>query len=83
LTSLDHLPVVLTIEEAADVLRISKWAAYEQARMWRESGGRAGLPVVTFGRCLRVPRWALERILRLEPVDGDSGDPDPGLRVAR
>ena len=37
------------------MLRISRGAAYELARQWRESGGRHGLPVVTLGRSLRVP----------------------------
>lgn len=59
----DELPEVLTVEEAAAVLRISRGAAYELARQWRESGGRHGLPVVTLGRSLRVPREALRRLL--------------------
>jgi excisionase family DNA binding protein len=63
--SLDELPDVLTVEEAAGVLRISRGAAYELARQWRESGGRHGLPVVTLGRSLRVPRDALRRLLEL------------------
>jgi excisionase family DNA binding protein len=61
--SLDDLPEVLTVEEAAAVLRIGRGAAYELARQWRETGGRAGLPVVTLGRSLRVPRAALRRFL--------------------
>lgn len=61
--SLDDLPEVLTVEEAASVLRISRGAAYELARQWRESDGRHGLPVVTLGRSLRVPRHALQRFL--------------------
>lgn len=66
---LDGLPVVLTVEEAAEVLRIGRGTAYELARQWRETEGRHGLPVVMLGRCLRVPRAAL---LRLLDVDGDS-----------
>ncbi|HZA76117.1 MAG TPA: helix-turn-helix domain-containing protein [Acidimicrobiales bacterium] len=62
-SALDELPEVLTVEEAASVLRIGRGAAYELARQWRESGGRRGLPVVTFGRSLRVPREALRRLL--------------------
>lgn len=46
--------------EAARVLRIGRTAAYELARRWRETGGEEGLPVVAFGRVLRVPRTALE-----------------------
>ena len=62
-TSLDELPDVLTVEEAAKVLRIGRGAAYELARQWRESGGMHGLPVVSLGRSLRVPREALRRLL--------------------
>jgi excisionase family DNA binding protein len=62
-SALDELPEVLTVEEAASVLRIGRGAAYELARQWRESGGQGGLPVVTLGRSLRVPREALRRLL--------------------
>ena len=55
-------PDFFTIEEAARVLRIGRTAAYEQARRWRETEGREGLPVVAFGRLLRVPRAALEAL---------------------
>jgi hypothetical protein len=55
-------PDFLTVEEAARVLRIGRTAAYEQARRWRETDGREGLPVVAFGRLLRVPRAALEAL---------------------
>jgi len=61
--SLDDLPEVLTVEEAAVVLRIGRGAAYELTRLWRETGGREGLPVVRLGRTLRVPRAALKRML--------------------
>lgn len=53
-------PAFFTIEEAARILRIGRTAAYELARSWRETEGQEGLPVVTFGRLLRVPRAALE-----------------------
>lgn len=66
---LADLPEVLTVEEAAKVLRIGRGAAYELARQWRATGGRCGLPVITLGHRLRVPRAALERLL--------SGEPEP------
>ena len=69
---LEELPAVLTVEEAAAVLRIGRGAAYELARRFRDSGGRDGLPVVCFGRSLRVPRAALLRLL--DPVGEASGD---------
>lgn len=67
---LDDLPEVLTVEEAAAVLRIGRGAAYELARRWRETDGRHGLPVVVLGRSLRVPRAALRRMLDVS-ADGD------------
>jgi hypothetical protein len=56
------VPDFLTVEEAAKVLRIGRGAAYVLARQWRESKGEAGLPVITLGKTLRVPRAALERL---------------------
>lgn len=54
---------VLTIEEAADILRISRNSAYMLARRWRDTDGREGLPVIELGRNLRVPRAGLSRLL--------------------
>ena len=68
-TAFEQLPLVLTIEEAAEVLRISRTAAYEQARIWRETDGRMGLPVVVLGRSLRVPRFQVERMLGCEALE--------------
>lgn len=70
-TPLDDLPEVLTVEEAAAVLRIGRSAAYELARQWRASNGRHGLPVVSLGRSLRVPRSAIRRLLEAEPVTAE------------
>lgn len=66
----ERLPDVLTIEEAARVLRIGRGAAYALARQYLDSGGREGLPVVRLGRSLRVPRAGL---LRLLDVTGEPG----------
>ena len=64
--SLDELPEVLTIEEAAKVLRIGRGAAYALARQYLDSGGRQGLPVVRLGRSLRVPRAGLLKLLAVD-----------------
>jgi Helix-turn-helix domain len=65
--SLSDLPDVLTIEEAAAVLRIGRGAAYELARQYLWTGGQVGLPVFRLGRWLRVPKVGLERLLASEP----------------
>jgi excisionase family DNA binding protein len=49
-------PDVLTIPEAARVLRLSRNSAYEAAR-------RGDIPTVRIGRSLRVPKAALLRLL--------------------
>ncbi len=64
-------PEVLTVEEAASILRISRNAAYALARQWRATGGRAGLPCVELGRTIRVPRAALRQML------DDAVSPEP------
>jgi hypothetical protein len=66
---------LVTIEEAARVLRIGRSLAYELAHEYEASSGVSGLPVIRLGGCLRVPRWALlelvltGRVVRLCDVD--------------
>lgn len=69
---------VLTVEEAADVLRIGRGTAYALARRFRETGGREGLPVIVLGRSLRVPRAGLERLLSGDAVAVTVADPSDG-----
>ena len=67
--SLSDAPDFLTLEETAEILRIGRNQAYELARVWRATGGQRGLPVVEFGRLLRVPKASLLRLAGLvEPV---------------
>lgn len=56
-------PDFLTVEEAGDVLRIGRTAAYQLARQFLATAGGAGIPVVRYGRQLRVPRCRLEDVL--------------------
>jgi excisionase family DNA binding protein len=65
---------VLTVEEAAEVLRISRGAAYALARRWRETGGREGIPCLRLGRTLRVPRDALHGMLACPHMASTPGD---------
>jgi excisionase family DNA binding protein len=71
--SLDELPEVLTIEEAAKVLRIGRGAAYARARQYLATDGREGLPVMRLGRSLRVPRAKLLALLEADVEAGGAG----------
>jgi predicted DNA-binding transcriptional regulator AlpA len=53
-------PVLLKVPEAAEILRMSPAAVYEQIRRFEASGGRTGLPALRVGRSLRVPLDAIE-----------------------
>ncbi len=71
---------LLTIKEAAPEMRLSTSKCYAMAHEYLNSGGTSGLPVLRFGTCMRVPRWALDvlittgRVVRLAdapvPTDG-------------
>jgi excisionase family DNA binding protein len=56
-------PDLLTVEEAARVLRIGRTSAYALARRYLRSNGAEGLPVLRVGHQLRVPRRALEELV--------------------
>jgi excisionase family DNA binding protein len=62
-------PDTYSVPEAGRRLNLGKNASYEAAR-------RGELPVLRFGRQLRVPRIAFERLLT-EPAAG----PDPVLNT--
>ena len=66
--SLDGLPLMLTVSEAAAVLRVSRTTAYKLAGDWQTSGGREGLPVLRLGRRLVVRRADLAALVGLPPT---------------
>jgi excisionase family DNA binding protein len=53
---------VMTLSEAASLLRISRGSAYEAAK-------RREIPTIKIGRRLLVPRDALERLLTGNTAD--------------
>ena len=62
--------IVLTVEEAAKLLRISRGLAYEMVR-------QGALPTIRLGRRILVPRQALERMLaNTGHVFEEEGRPD-------
>lgn len=58
-----RLPELLTVEEAARLIRVGRTKAYAMANEWRATDGRSGLPVVDLGNALRVPLHELEAVL--------------------
>lgn len=69
----DALPMMLTVIDAARVLRIGRSKAYELTTLYASSGGTQGLPCLRLGDLLRVPKAALHefvttgRIVQLIP----------------
>jgi excisionase family DNA binding protein len=68
LMSLDDMPEMLRVEEAAKVLRIGRSAAYEAVAVFQATGGAEGIPAIRIGRSVRVPKRAL-----LRWIDGQLG----------
>ena len=64
----DQLPLLLTVEEAAAVMRISRTGAYNAI-------AEGTVPSVRIGRSIRIPRDRLVAALALG--DRDNGLPDP------
>jgi len=55
---------LLTVDEAARMMRIGRSRAYALAHEYINSGGMVGMPVIVFGPgCFRVPRWALIELI--------------------
>lgn len=63
---------VLTIDEAAAILRLSRNAVYTLCRKWRATGGRVGLPCIGIGRSARIARSAIRQLLQ----SATTHDPD-------
>jgi excisionase family DNA binding protein len=59
--ALDDWPELLTVTEAAQLLRISRTTAYAEAKRFELTG--QGLPVIRVGRSLRAPRDKLRALI--------------------
>ena len=88
---MDPTPDLLTIEEAARVLRIGRTKAYAMGQEYRTTNARSGMKVIEVGGQLRVPRAWLEDklgapVLSIPSVLGSSngnGIEDKPERLAR
>ena len=67
--SLASLPLMLTVDEAAGLLRISRTSAYMLAHEWRCTAGASGLPPVRLGSRIMVRRVDLAVIVGLSPSE--------------
>jgi excisionase family DNA binding protein len=65
----------LRVREAAVILGISNSATYEMANAWLATDSRAGLPAVRTGRCILIPRAAIDRLAAVGSEDRQG----PGL----
>ena len=63
MNTLADMPLTLTVEETAGVLRIGRSAAYAAVRA-------GDIPSIKVGRSLRIPRFQLERMLGLANESG-------------
>ena len=68
-SSLDGMPLLLTVSEAAVVLRIERTTAYKLVGEWRRTAGRDGIPSVRLGGRVMVRRVDLEAMLHGGPPD--------------
>ena len=66
--SLASLPLLLTVGEAAVVLRVSRTSAYKLAEEWRSTRGASGLPTVRLGSRIVVRRVDRAVIVGLDPA---------------
>ena len=62
-TSIAELPLLLSMIEAAALLRIGRTTVYKLAEAWRSIDGATGIPTVRVGTKLFVRRADLERIV--------------------
>lgn len=63
ITKFDDLPDVLTVDEAASVLRIGRSTAYELVHLYFETAGSDGIPAIRLGSRIRVLKEPLRELL--------------------
>jgi hypothetical protein len=68
-----HLPLMLTVEQAREVLGIGRSLAYSEVRRYLATGGREGVPAIRIGSTIRVPRAALVDLMLSAAAPACSG----------
>ena len=61
------LPLFLRVDQAQELTQLGRTQLYAQTQLWGDTGGREGIPVVQFGRALRIPTAALLRLALIDP----------------
>ncbi|MGH9180027.1 MAG: hypothetical protein ACRD0N_15955 [Acidimicrobiales bacterium] len=72
--SYDDLPPFLRVEQAMELLQLGRSQLYALTSRWLKTGGKEGIPVVRFGRCLRIPTAAVLRMALIVPGPADDTD---------
>lgn len=60
----EELPPFMTVEQAAQVLQLGRSKTYALTTEWERTGRRSGLPFVWIGHQKRVPREAIDHLVR-------------------
>jgi hypothetical protein len=68
-----HLPLMLTVEQARNVLGIGRSLAYSEVRRYLATDGREGIPAVRIGSAIRIPRVGLIDLMLAAPAPLTSG----------
>ena len=73
-------PAVLTVDETAASLRISRNNAYKGVRTYIATGGKEGIPAERIGKQFRISRYKLEEYIGgpiTWPIPGYHDIPEP------
>jgi hypothetical protein len=62
------LPLMLTVEQAREVLWIGRSLAYGEVRRYLATDGREGIPAVRIGSAIRIPRAGLVDLMLAAPA---------------
>ena len=63
-----HLPLMLSLEQAREVLGIGRSLAYCEVRRYLATGGREGILAIRIGSAIRIPRASLVDLLLSAPA---------------